>query len=102
MNPPPGNHHKQVFVAISGAVLGPMAVYTIYMIVGRLLLSRGSRWIDWLFAALSIGTGIWFLWQLPLGRWTRIFMAIAYIPLAFAAIAIYSIEFVCRVYRDCL
>jgi len=68
VNHPQAGDQKRLFLAIAGAILGPLIVYTIYILIGHVVLPRGRTWLDYLVAAVSIGTGITFLWRLPLSR----------------------------------
>ena len=85
-----------------GAVLGPFAILTAYILISRAMELRAGDWAVW--TALGLGTtiGVILLNKLSLDRKVLVAWSIAYVPVFTAAQALYALVFVCAAFGDCL
>lgn len=86
----------------AGIVLGPPAVFTVYLTLSRWpsKVSTGDR--DWAALVLSILAGVICIARLKIPATLRVVLAVIYCPIAGWLLIYWAFFFVCAVFGDCL
>lgn len=83
-------------------VVGPILVATVYLVLSRYLPSVNFEVADYLALAASVSVGLYALVLLPLTSLNRLAIATIYVPVTTGIVIVYTLYFVCFIFRDCL
>ena len=95
-------NERAVCLLLMGAVIGPLALMSVYLGFSR----WPTRWFtaesDWLLLILSLGVGVVCLARLPIHPLVRVALSCVYVPVGGYVIIMYTLYFVGHVFGDWL
>jgi hypothetical protein len=89
-------------IKLSGAVLFPWVLFTVYLNQTRWPTPQFTTATDYTAGAVAIAFGLIAIATLKLARTTKAIAMVAYIPVAWLALLIYGVGYVCSKFGSCL
>ena len=95
------NWHAKNAGLVVGALVVPFFAMAAYLIIVRKLLGLDLPAADFVALILSVGCGLACLWFLPLSLLLRVILAVPYAFVAFYAVFMFALFFMCPTYPRC-